>query len=173
MMLSPSSRTLRGRMGRLSRALAAATALAAAMLAAQPTARADAAEIACSFLEIRASNDSSGIDPKLKPLSKKLTRPPLSSWKSFKLVKQHDRKLASMKAEDIALEVGGKLNVLYRHTQGSGKTARFSLDLTLDAKNGKRTLDTKVTMDAGDYFAIAYSPTADSGDLLALTCKKP
>lgn len=173
-MMSPSSPRKAGRASRPARVAVLGAALAMMLLGAQSRAHAEAGELACSFLEIKATNDDSGIDPKLKPLAKKLTRPPLSSWKSFKLVARHDKKLARMKAQDIGLKRGGKLSALYRqHSKPEGKRDRFTLELALDNKSGKRTLDTKIVVDEGDYFVIAHSPKKDSGELLALTCDVP
>lgn len=164
----------RGRVGRATRVPAVLAALIATLLVAHATAHAEADEISCSFLEIKASNDKSGIDAKLKPLARKLERPPLSSWNSFKLMARHDIKLALMKAQDVSLKLGGKLSVLYRqHSKPQGKQDRLSLELAMDSKSGKRTLDTKIVVDAGDYFVIAHSPKKDTGDLLALTCTIP
>lgn len=160
--------------GRGARAWLSGAALALTLAAAQTTAHAEAAQIDCAFLEIEASNTGEGIDKELQPLTKKLTRPPLSAWKRFKLVAKQDKKLAHMKEQELGLKAGGKLAALYReHSKPEGKKNRFSLSLTLDDKAGKRTLDTKIVVDAGDYFVIALSPSRDKSDLLAVTCKAP
>ncbi len=53
-----------------------------------------------------------------------------------------------------------------------GKKDRLSVSLTLDNKKGKRTLDTKIVLDIGDYFVLALSsPKEDRVDLAAFTCK--
>ncbi|WP_428262824.1 hypothetical protein [Haliangium sp.] len=131
----------------------------------------DASQASCSFLEITATSGEGGIDPALAPLATKLGKPPFSAWKSFKLVARHDQTLTRMKVQDIKLSAGGKLGVLFRqHTRAQGKKDRLSLSLTLDDKGGKRALDTKVHVDAGDYFVIVIGQSADKGHLLAFTC---
>lgn len=151
-----------------------AAALVMTLVMARSQALAESEQLRCSFLEIQASNNGEGIDPKLSALSKKLTRPPLSSWKSFKLTARHDKNLALMNAQDVQLKRGGKLSALYReHTKPKNRKDRFALGLTLDSKSGKRTLDTKIVVDSGDYFVIAHSSSKDSSDLLAITCTLP
>lgn len=152
-------------------ALMCAAAAVVLSLAIMPRAHAQAQadQAACTFFEIKASNAEPGIDSQLKTLARKLSKPPFSSWKTFKLVKRHDKKLERMKAEDIRLADGSKLQALY-HQRSGGTKARFSLSVTLDDKNGRRALDTKISVDAGDYFLIAMSTGSESSDILALTC---
>ena len=151
-------------------ALIAAAAAVVLSLSLVPRAHAQTDHATCTFFEIKASNTGAGIDPALDGLVKKLSKPPFSSWKSFKLVKRHDKKLERLKSEEIRLAGGSKLLALY-HQRSEGKKARFSLSVTLDDKNGKRAVDTKISVDAGDYFVIAMSTTSASSDILALTCK--
>ncbi len=134
----------------------------------------EVSRVQCTFLEIDASSGGGGIDSALAPLASKLKKPPFSTWKSFRLRAKHERGLSRMKAEDISLKQGGKLSVLFRqHTQSAGKKLRLTLSLAFDDKNGKRALDSKVHVDAGDYFVIVTGQTADGGgQLLAFTCKK-
>ena len=127
---------------------------------------------ACSFIEIKATNDAGGIDPKLSKLEGKLKKPPFSAWKTFSSLAQHTRRLNAMKVETIALELGGKLSVQLReHSKVAGKKDRVSLSLTLDDKRGKRALDSTVSVDAGDYVVIGYPLPDGNGHLLAMTCK--
>jgi hypothetical protein len=154
------------------RAIVAAAMLAAVIAGRSAPAEAqEAKQAACTFLEIKASATGSGIDAALKPLANKLEKPPFSSWKSFSLAASHPKTLAHMRAEDVPLKLGGKLNALFRqHTQSAGKKGRVSLSLALDDKSGKRALDTKVHVDEGDYFVIVLGQSADGGQLLAFSC---
>lgn len=156
-------------------ALLSALLLAVVMLATAATAHAEAETIGCEFLEIEANNSSGNVDPKLNSaLAKKLKKPPFSSWKSFSLRAQHERKLPLLKAEEIQLAVGGKLSVLYRqHTQPTGKRDRFALTIELDSKSGKRALNTQIVVDARDHFVIALSSGQENATLLALSCQIP
>jgi hypothetical protein len=158
----------------IARMVVSGAALAMFLALAHSEAWAESNQLRCSFFEIQASSKGEGIDPALRPLSKKLTRPPLSSWKSFKLIARHDKDLVLMTAQELQLKLGGKLSALYReHTKPKDRRDRFSLGLTLDSKSGKRSLDTKIVVDAGDYFVIAHSSSQDTSELLAITCKLP
>ena len=152
------------------RLLAGAIVFAVALAGFTATASAQDPSAACSFIEIKASNDGTGIDDKLKPLAKKLERPPFSSWKSFQVVATHSKNLTHMKAEEVALTLGGKLAAILR-SRSAGAKARMEVGLTIDNKKGKRALSSKVTVAGGQYFIIAFETTADSGNLLAFTCK--
>lgn len=152
------------------RILACAVTFVIALAGLSATASAQDPSASCSFLEIKASNDSGDIDAKLKPLTRKLKRPPFSSWKSFKVVAEHTATLTHMKAQDVTLELGGKLSALLRN-RSAGSKARMEVGLTIDNKKGKRAFGSKVTVAAGQYLIIAFETTADSGNLLAFTCK--
>lgn len=156
----------------VSRAFLGAAMLAAVVLGGHAEAGAqEVKQVACTFLEIKASASGAGIDADLKPLAGKLEKPPFSAWKSFSLVARHPLTLALMKAEDVPLKLGGKLGVLFRQrSQAAGKKDRVSLSLALDDKSGKRALDTKVHVDEGDYFVIVIGQSADGGQLLAFSC---
>ena len=152
-------------------ALAALFAITALALGAQSAAAQDTGPAACTFLEIKADSGSGGVDSKLSALKSKLEKPPFSAWKHFELVAKHSRKLAHMKAEEVALKAGGKLTALFRQlSKSAGKKDRLSLSLTLDDKRGKRALDSRVHVDAGDYFVIVVGQSDSEGHLLAFTC---
>ncbi|MCG8421012.1 MAG: hypothetical protein MJE77_24080 [Proteobacteria bacterium] len=154
------------------RVLAIVIMAAAVLLGAGATSSALAQTANCSFLEIEASNKEGGIDGKLKPLAKKLKKPPLSSWKSYKLVAKHDKSLARMKPEDIRLTLGGKLSALLRRQGNSqGQKTRFEVSITIDNKSGKRAVDSTINVSSGDYLIFAFDVTSERGNLLAFTCK--
>jgi hypothetical protein len=169
------TRTMHSKSAMSYRAIVAAAMLAAVIVVvvwgSAPAEAQEAKRAACTFLEIKASAAGSGIDAALKPLAKKLEKPPFSGWNSFSLAASHPKTLAHMRAEDVPLKLGGKLNALFRqHTQPEGKKRRVSLSLALDDKSGKRALDTKVHVDEGDYFVIVLGQSADGGQLLAFSC---
>jgi hypothetical protein len=173
-MTTAKSRAMHSKSPRLSRSVAAAMLAAVVTLglgASAPAEAQEAKQAACTFLEIKASAGAGGIDAALKPLASKLEKPPFSSWKSFSLVASHPKTLAHMRAEDVALKMGGKLGALFRqHTRSEGKKGRVSLSLALDDRSGKRALDTKVHVDEGDYFVIVLGQGAEGGQLLAFSC---
>jgi hypothetical protein len=142
---------------------------AAAQKAAPPAAAKD--DATCEILEIKASNEADEIDPALKPLARKLKKPPFSAWKRFSLLKKHQRVAAKMKAVDVDLVPGGKLSLLYRELS-AGKKPRLRLQFTLDDKTGKRLFNGTVNLDAGDYSLIGGEPLEDDATyILGVTCK--
>ncbi|HLU67968.1 MAG TPA: hypothetical protein VKZ63_16900 [Kofleriaceae bacterium] len=171
--------------GRLAVALAALAPVLAASPAALAqaqgpararTAQADKAEQAdCSIFEIEASNGKPGVDPALRPLERKLKKPPFSSWKTFKLLKKHDKKLQMMKQLSLPLVTGSKLGLLYRDkSDDKGKKVRLRLGFTLDDKDGKRKVDGTIKLDSGDYYLIGGDELKGGGTyIVAVTCTAP
>jgi hypothetical protein len=128
----------------------------------------------CQLFEIKATKDpKGGIDPALKPLAKKLSKPPFDSWKSFKLLAKHAQKVERMKPLELKLAPGGKLTLLYRDRIAErGKKPRLRLSLTLDSKSGKRVADLTIQLDSGDYNLIGGGTLPDKAAyILATTCK--
>lgn len=134
-------------------------------------ARAEGA-VACTVLEIEASTaDAPAMDGELKPLEKKLKKPPFSSWNTFKRLGAHAVTLEPMKAGSLTL-VHGKAGLLLRDvTARDKKKPRVQLGITLDDAEGKRVLDSKVNVDAGDFLVVGRSLRGGKGQLVALTCK--
>jgi hypothetical protein len=155
--------------------LAIATGAALAALAALATPAEAQQHADCAVLEIKASNDGKGVDPALRPLEKKLKRPPFSAWKSFKLLKRHAKKVARMKELNLALVSGGRMSLLYRDASSDSKSkTRLRLSLTLDDKDGKRKLDLTIKLDSGDYYLIGGDSLEDGSTyILATSCKVP
>src|SRR5262245_7851193 len=126
--------------------LAFATACATTA-AAQPA----AADVACSIWEIEASSAKDpAIDDALKPLQKKLKKPPFAAWNVFRRLGAHDLTLAPQQVGAATL-VHGKVGLMFRESViREGKKARVALGITMDDPAGKRIVDTKVNVDAGD-----------------------
>lgn len=126
----------------------------------------------CQVYEIKASNGAGGVDPALRGLAKKLGKPPFSSWKTFELLKKHDRGIEQMKAFEVGLVPGGKLSLLYRdRSDPEGKKPRLRLSFTLDDKAGKRKLDGTIKLDSGDYYLIGGDELEGGGTyILAVSC---
>ena len=113
-------------------------------------------DASCDVFEIKATSDSTGLDKELKPLKKKLSKPPFSAWKSFKLVKKHSVKASLMKAVSVKLSAGGKLGLLYKERN--------------DAK-GKRKADMTLKFDSGDFSLVGQDAGKDgSKRVLAIRC---
>lgn len=147
----------------------AAAALAVGLFAAAP-ARAD---VSCTVVEIEASTkDVASVDSKLRPLERKLKKPPFTSWNSFAVLGTSQLTLAPQKVGTVDL-VHGTANVLLRDViDRPGKKPRVQLGVTLEDAGGKRVIDTKVNVDAGDYFVAGRPLSGDRGHLVALTCSK-
>ena len=156
---------------KLARPLAALVAAALAVAVAPSLARADT-PISCTVLEIAASTTKEGgLAPELKPLEKKLRKPPLSSWNTFKLLGRQSADLEPMKAATLKL-AQGQAQVMVRDVdKAEGKKPRVGLSLQMDDPSGKRVLDTKLSVDAGDYVVIGRTLANNDGHLLAMSCK--
>ncbi len=129
----------------------------------------------CQIFEIKASNEGEGVDPQLKPLARKLKKPPFSSWKAFKLLKKHDKTVEKMKALNLPLVTGSKLALLFRGASGGQENkTRLRLTFTLDDKSGKRKLDGTINLDSGDYSLIGGDTIEGGGTyIVAVSCKTP
>ncbi len=140
-------------------------------IVAVPTARADG-NVTCAIIEIEASSaDAPSMDAALAPIEKKLRRPPFSSWNNFKQLGSQSLTLEPMKPGSTGL-VHGKATLLLRElTTAGGKKPRVSLGVTLDDGGGKRVLDSKVAVDAGDYLVVGRSLPGGKGQLVALNCR--
>jgi len=128
----------------------------------------------CTIFEIKASNDAGGLDPALKPLKNKFKKPPFSAWKTFKLLKQHDKDIELKKAFNLKLITGGKLSLLYRaRNKDKDKKVRLRIRFSLDNKKGKRQTDGTVNLDSGDW-AIIGGDDVDGGTyIVAFSCSAP
>lgn len=147
---------------------AGALAVAATVIAV-PAAHADT--VNCSIIEIEASTAAQpSMDAALKPLERKLRKPPFSSWNAFKQLGSQALSLETMKPGTASL-VHGRATLILRDVQPPGaKKSRLSLGISLDDDSGKRVLDSKVNVDAGDYLVVGRSLPANKGHLVALTC---
>ncbi len=143
------------------------------LMANSNTAQADDDQALCRMFEIKATKSKGGIDPALKPLRKKLSKPPFDSWSSFKLLAKHNQKIEKGKAFELKLAPGGKLTLLYRDRSSSpGKKDRLRLSFQLDDKKGKRIADLTVKLDSGDFNLIGGGRLADGAAyILATACK--
>jgi len=155
------------------RLMAMAVALVAVLFAAAPSAFADSAS--CDIYEIEASNDGSGIDGGLSPISKPLRRPPFNSWKSHKLLKKHNKSVEVGKSVDVSLTAGSLDLAVKEVVAKAGKKTRLRIGVVLTNKQGK---DTKATteIDSGDAFLIGGEPLPGkpkSAYFVGIACTAP
>jgi hypothetical protein len=120
----------------------------------------------CSYLEIAASNSKTpAVDAELKPLDKKLKKPPFTSWNTFHKLSGGPVALGKQKAEALKLAQGAA-SILLRDRNDK----HIDLEVTIDGSDGKRVLQNKQAMAAGDW-AMWVHNVKDDGHILALTCK--
>jgi hypothetical protein len=134
-------------------------------------------QVDCAIYEMAASDDGKpDVDPALRPLQRKLKKPPFSSWTSFKLLKKHDLQAIKMKALVLPLFTGSKLSLLYRDQSADpGKKVRLRVTFTLDDKNGKRKLNSTLNLDSGDFSLIGGDSKLQDGAtyIVAVSCRVP
>lgn len=121
----------------------------------------------CQYIEIAATNGKTGsMDPDLKPLEKKLKKPPFTAWNTFKKLSSGPFALIKLKAETLKLKQGSA-SVLLRDRSEK----RLELTVTVDNAAGKRVLESKQASKAGDWILFVVTNAKDDGHILGLTCK--
>jgi hypothetical protein len=120
----------------------------------------------CDFLEINASaGKAPAVDAELQPVEKKLKKPPFSSWNTFHKLSAGHVAMTQLKAEPLKLQKGAASLLLRDRTD-----KRLELTITIDGADGKRWLDTKQSINAGDWPMWVHN-VAEDGHILALTCR--
>ena len=141
-------------------------ALAAGAFVAPGAARADVTA-ECDFLEISArAGDKPAVDGELKPLEKKLKKPPFGSWNQFKLLGHTQKALAKKKQEPIPLRSGSATATLVEIVDKS----KVRVTIAMDDGKGKQVNNT-TTVDAGDYMIYVHLMANNEGHLLSWTCR--
>jgi hypothetical protein len=126
-----------------------------------------AGDAACEYVEIAATNAKDGvIDPDLKPLAKKLKKPPFTAWNAFKKLSSGSIALIANKAETLKLKQGSS-SVMLR----GRSPKRVELTVTMDNAAGKRILDAKPAFKAGDWLLLVGTNAKDDGHILGVTCR--
>ena len=147
--------------------LAAFVVTVVARVALATPARAEVAT-SCEFLEISAKQgDKPAIDPDLKPVEKKLKKPPFSSWNQFKLLSHSQKSLAKKKPEAVGLKLGSATATLVEIVDKS----KVRLTVTMDDDKGKQVTNNTTTVEAGDYVIFVHEVAGNEGHLLSLTCR--
>lgn len=122
----------------------------------------------CDFLEISAkSGDKPAIDGELKPLEKKLKKPPFSTWNQFKLLAHTQKALAKKKPEPISLKSGSATATLVEIVDKS----KVRLTVTMDDARGKEVANNTATVEAGDFVIYVHPLPGNEGHLLSVSCK--
>jgi hypothetical protein len=122
----------------------------------------------CEFLEISArAGDKPAIDGELKPLEKKLKKPPFGSWNQFKLLGHTQKALAKKKQEPIPLKTGSATATLVEIVDKS----KVRLTVTMSDPRGKEVANNTATVEAGDYVIYVHPLPGNEGHLLSVSCK--
>lgn len=129
---------------------------------------------ACSVRVIEARDDKAAkdvtVDPQLEPLRKQLTSPPLSAWKSFKLLKLHELVVRgdAPAAFDMPGEHDAKLS--FKGKVDSDRKTR--LRLTLEMLDGRaKLLSTTFVLDDGGTVLQAGTKHEGALVVLGITCR--
>lgn len=122
----------------------------------------------CEFLEISAkAGDKPAIDAELKPVEKKLKKPPFSTWNQFKLLSHSQKSLAKKKVEAVNLKIGAATATLVEIVDKS----KVRLTITMADDKGKQVANNTTTVEAGDYMIYVHPLADNGGHLLSLTCR--
>ena len=141
--------------------------LVGAGLAAASPARAEVTAD-CELFEISAkAGGAEAIDAELRPLEKKLKKPPFSAWTQFKLLSHTQKPLTKKKVESIPLKLGSATATLVEIVDKS----KVRLTITMDDDKGKHVANNTTTVEAGDYVVFVHSLPGNEGHLLSVTCK--
>jgi hypothetical protein len=141
-------------------------ALAVVLASAAPAVAQPDAKSECDYLEISASSGKdAAIDGDLKPLEKKLKKPPFSSWNVFHTLASGHVSLGKLKSEALKMKSGQATLLLRDRTD-----KRLELTIQIDDAAGKRVIDNKQATNAGEWLLFGQN-VGDNGHILALTCK--
>lgn len=139
-----------------------------AMVITSGTARAED----CQVVEIEASNSQSpSVDAALSDLAKKLSKMPFSAFNTFKQSARQSRAMAAGSSQSFNV-VHGTVDISFdKVTAAKKKKKRLSLGVAITA-NGKasRWVDTKGSVDAGDFLMFARTVNSTTGIIYAVGC---
>lgn len=121
----------------------------------------------CDVIEIQASNDGSGIDPKLNDVKGKLSG---LKWTGYKQLARQKVSAPHKKPVDVKLINGGTLTLLYKDKLSDGKRPRLRFGVDVTDKGGTQIVSTTTTFDSGDFFLITGEPEDNGVYILAIGC---
>lgn len=114
-------------------------------------------DIKTEVIILHATNDKSGIDPKIGKMPE-LEKPPFSTYNSYKLLEKAELKLTKGELKEQKLPDGGKLKVTFKEVVKSKKKddpSKFSLATSIEKSDGKEFANIAVSALQGNYFFIA------------------
>lgn len=123
----------------------------------QPVQLAAAAAISCDVMILHATNDGSGIDPRLGSMPA-LSKPPFSSYNSYKLLQQTSLPLNKGQAAPLQLPTSRELRVVYKDVidpPKAGDALRYVITASIQKPDGKSFLPlVEVNAKAGEWFWV-------------------
>jgi hypothetical protein len=122
-----------------------------------PTAKPAPTSISADLWILHGTNDNSGIDPKLGKMPA-LSKPPFSSYNSYKLIGQAKQSLAKGTAVPYTLPTGRELRIVYKDVlqpQKQGDPLRYVITASIQKPDGKSFLPlVEVSAQAGEMFFV-------------------
>jgi hypothetical protein len=173
---APQGARRRGRLAVPRLALAVAlVAVTATAAHAQGRARKDAAKkdeaLTCEVVEIDATvAEQPWIDPALKDLEKKLRKGPFAGFNRFSKLARQARTMSLLKSERFKTPRGA-VDLIIREIQPDKKRARLSLGVRLEQESGKQYLETKMSVDTGDFLLFARTVSDKQSIVTAVGCR--
>ena len=126
-------------------------------------------KVDCELYEVSLSTTKTppAADPALKPLEKKLSNPPFSTWNTQTLISHTTKALEKNTPTDFPVKIG-KTQVVFQ--QITGKSV-VQMTIQVDDSKGKRVLNTQISIAGADFFMTTRQEANKTQHLLALTCK--
>jgi len=144
----------------------------AIVLALAAPAHAQQASMSCEVVEIEATvSDKPSIDPGLKDLEKKLKKGPFAAYNTFVQSARVSKKLEVLKAERFATPKGAVNLIIREIARPSKKRARLALGIRLENEHGKEYMDTKMSVDGGDFLLFARTAKEQKTTITAVGCR--
>jgi hypothetical protein len=115
------------------------------------------AAISCDVMILHATNDNSGIDPRLGKMPA-LSKPPFSSYNSYKLLDQTSMALNRGQAVPLQLPTGRELRMVYKDVidpPKAGDAPRYVITASIQKPDGKSFLPlVEVNAKSGEWFWV-------------------
>jgi hypothetical protein len=136
----------------------------------QAAARAAGHTASCTVRVVHAMHDGHEFDPQLEPLRPQLTKPPLSAWHRFRLLKQHTLTVGSGAPTRFELPGGHDGQLTFEDVvEGGGKKR---LRVRLEILDGQaRLLSTRLLMNNGATLLQAGIRHEKGLLVLGITCQ--
>jgi len=145
--------------------------IAMALVGTAAPARADD-KTTCEVVEIEASaSEKPSIDPDLKDLEKKLKKGPFSAYNKFVKSARVSKTMEVMVSQSFDTPKGEVDLIVREISKAKKKRTRLSLGIQLETESGKRYIDTKMTVDAGDFLLFARTVSDKQSIITAVGCR--